>query len=123
MDYKFEINSDEINIVRNKVMKCKIIVLDKMGKNPLMNPRYFNKTDKETLVKEVKELYDSDSIESINDKFNSICLDKIFNNYENSDIYVDKRFPEQQQKIDDEEEAFLKLKEEIKTNKLIEETI
>ena len=79
-----------------------------------MNPRYFNKKDKETLIKEVKELYDSDSIESINDKFNSICLDKIFNNYENSDIYVDKRFPEQQKKIDDEEEALEKLKEQIK---------
>jgi hypothetical protein len=123
MDYKIEINADQLNEIRNNAMKCKMIVLDKMDKNLLLNPKYFSKKEKEKLLKEVKELLETNTTEEINKKFNEICFDELFKNYEQSSVYVDKRFPEQQKKLDDEEPAFLKLKEDIKTNKLIEQNI
>lgn len=126
MDSKIEINSEELPMIREKIMKCKIIALDSMDKHPLMNPKYFNKTDKDLLLKKVREIFDTNSLEDINLKFNDICNEKFFNaglDYSNFPVYVDRRFPDQQKKIDDEEPELEQLKEDIKTNKLIVQDI
>lgn len=118
-----EINSIDLPKMRMKLMKCKIIVLTEMGKDPLLNVKYLQKSEKEALLKRVRELFDSAEDDYIETRFNEICNEKLFNStsdYSKYPSYIDSRFPEQQQKIDDEETSFLQLKEDIKTNKLID---
>ena len=122
MDMKIEINPDELPFIREKLMKCKVIALDAMDKHPLMNPKYFSKVDREDLFKKIRYIFDTNPMEDIDVKFNAICCERLFASgidYSNFPIYVDKRFPEQQKKIDDEEPELEKLKEDIKVNKLI----
>jgi hypothetical protein len=124
MEYKIEINSDELPFIREKLMKCKVIVLDSMDKHPLMNPKYFSKSEKENLLKKIRELFDTKSIKEITDQFNIIVNDKLLFDgidYSNYPVYVDSRFPEQQEKIDKEEPELNQLKEDIKINKLIQD--
>lgn len=126
MNTKIEINPEEITQVREKLMKCKVICLDKMGKHPLMNPKYFSNLEKDRLLVMVREMFDNYSIKEITEKFNEVCSDKLFNNntdYSNYSVYVDNRFPEQQNKIEEEKPAFEKLVEDIKTNKLLNQDI
>lgn len=119
-----EINPDDLPIVRKKVMKCKLIALNSMDKHPLANPINFTQSEKTRLISKIKELFFK-SDEEITNSFNDIVNEKLLGcgcNIENYPVYVDNRFPEQQQTIDDEEPAFNQLKEDIKTNKLIEPT-
>ena len=119
-----EINPDDLLLVRKKIMKCKLIALNSMDKHPLTNPINFTQSEKTRLISKIKELfYKSD--EEITNSFNDIVNEKLLGsecNVDNYPVYVDNRFPEQQKKIDDEEPAFNQLKEDIKTNKLIEPT-
>lgn len=126
MNTKIEINPEEITHIRDKLMKCKVICLDKMGKHPLMNPKYFSKSEKDKLLGMVREMFDNNTIAEITEQFNEVCCDKLFNNntdYSNYPVYVDNRFPEQQNKIEEEQPAFDKLVEDIKTNKLLNQDI
>jgi hypothetical protein len=118
-----EINAIDLPKMRMKLMKCKIIILTEMRKDPLLNVKYLQKSEKEALLKRVRELFDSAEDDEIEKRFNDICNEKLFNStsdYSKYPSYIDSRFPEQQQKIDDEETSFLQLKEDIKTNKLID---
>jgi hypothetical protein len=126
MDCKIEINPEDLPHIREKLMKCKVIVLDGMDKHPLTNPKYFNKKDKENLLKKIRELFDTKTLEEITTEFNDICNEKLFGNgidYSNFPVYIDNRFPEQQEKINSEEPTLLQVKEEIKTNKIIVQDI
>jgi hypothetical protein len=117
-----EINPIELPKLREKLMKCKIITLIEMNKDPLLNIKYLSLSEKTDIFDKVKILLESDNDDYINKKFNQICNEKLFNNtsdYSKYASYVDARFPEQQQKLDQEEPQFLQLKEDIKTNKLI----
>jgi len=119
----FEINPEDLPAVRQKVMKCKLIALNSMGKHPLMNPKYFTQSEKKQLISKIVELFETKSDDEITAQFNDICNERLFSNgvdLTDYPVYVDDRFPEQKQKIDDEEEALNQLKEDIKTNKLIE---
>lgn len=85
--------SDSENI-KDKIMKCKIICLHNMGKHPLLNTKYFNKTDKDTLLKNIKNMLETLSYEEITNKFNEICSEVLFCNdsdYTNYPIYENKR--------------------------------
>lgn len=119
-----EINPDDLPIVRQKVMKCKLIALNSMDKHPLANPSNFTQSEKTRLISKIKELFFK-SDEEITVQFNDMVNEKLLGSecsVENYPVFVDNRFPEQQKKIDDEEPAFNQLKEDIKTNKLIEST-
>lgn len=122
MSYKIEVDKENSTSILEKILRCKIIALNDMGKHPLMNIKFFNKSDKNTLFEKVKMLLDEpDDITT--KKFNDVCEERLFFNgvdYSNYNVYIDRRFPEQQKKIDLEEPDFNKLKEGIKTNKLIE---
>lgn len=118
-----EINSIDLPKMRIKLMKCKIIVLTDMGKDPLLNVKYLHKSEKEALLLRVRELFDNAEDDFIETRFNEICNEKLFNSttdYNKYPTYIDSRFSEQQQKIDDEETSFIQLKEDIKTNKLMD---
>jgi len=121
----FEINPEDLPAVRQKVMKCKLIALNSMGKHPLSDPKYFTQSEKKQLISNIVELFEHKKDDEITTEFNEIVNEKLLccgADVENYPIYVDPRFPEQQKTIDDEEEALNQLKEDIKTNKLIEPT-
>ena len=121
MEYKIEIDPAEETYMREKIMKCKIIALDEMDKHPLQNPKFFTNRERQTLLNKVKELLTKDMV-CITNMFNDICAEKLFQNgadFSQYAVYVDKRYPDQQKKIDEEEPDLIKLKEDIKTNKLI----
>jgi hypothetical protein len=116
MDYKIEINEKDLPFIREKLMKCKIIALNSMDKHPLMNPKYFPKSQKDLLLKKIRELFDTKTQEQIDQEFNLICNEKLFDpgtDYSNFPVYLDNRFPKQQEKLDLEEEDFNKLKENL----------
>lgn len=116
---KREINSEDLIATREKFMKCKLIALDEMGKHPLHNPKCFSSKEKKELLDKVTYIFDNETLENITNKFNEICNEKLFNqnaDYSTYPIYVDQRFPEQQQKINDEEEDLNLLKDQIKSN-------
>ncbi len=134
MDYKIEINEKELPFIREKLMKCKIIALDSMDKHPLMNPKYFPKSEKNLLLKKIRELFDTKTQEEIDEQFNLICNEKLFDpgiDYSSYPVYVDNRFSNQQEKLDLEEEDFNKLKanleekmaEALKSNKSQQESV
>jgi len=126
MENKIEIDADQLPFIREKLMKCKVIALESMDKHPLMNPKYFSTREKDKLLKKTREIFDTKTLEEINELFTDICNDRLFNegaDYSNYPTYIDKRFPDQQEKIDREEPELEKLKEEIKTNKLIVQDI
>jgi hypothetical protein len=116
MDYKIEINKEELPFIREKLMKCKIIALNSMDKHPLMNPKYFPKSQRDLLLKKIRELFDTKTQEEIDIEFNLICNEKLFDSgidYADYPIYIDDKCPNQQEKIDLEEEDFNKLKEKL----------
>lgn len=122
MSYKIEVDENQKTQFLEKILRCKIIALNDMGKHPLMNIKLFNKLDKQILFDKVKQLLDKPD-DIIIKQFNEVCEERLFCNgtdYSNYNVYIDKRFPDQKNKIDLEEPEFNKLKEDIKTNKLIE---
>lgn len=93
-----EVNADEVEAMREKLMKCKIIALDAMDKHPLINPKNLSTKDKEILKKRVRELFDKD-LDELTKDFNEVCQLRLFDSgcdYTNYCTYVDKRFSNQQ---------------------------
>lgn len=69
---------EELNQMKEKIMKVKVIILDKMGKHPLENPTYFKHSVKSKLIKEIEEYLESKTDEEITQEFNDICNEKLF---------------------------------------------
>jgi|694.fasta_scaffold04525_28 hypothetical protein len=91
--------------IRIKITKCKVICLDEMDLNPVStNPKYMRPKDKEKLLKLVEEKMKlDDSI--IQEQFNKVVLNSVLNeksDYSSYPTYIDNRFKDQQQKIDNE---------------------
>jgi hypothetical protein len=63
---------------REKAQKCKVIALSDMGLPPIhTNTSYMASSLKKTLLREVEKLFVlEDSI--VNERFNEICIEKIF---------------------------------------------
>lgn len=119
----FTVEIDQTNLTesRNKLQRCKVIALDEMGKQPLQNAKYFTQKERNNLLKRMKELFETETDDEIINKFNDVCNDKIFTgDISNYPVYVDRRYPEQQELFNKEEESISQLKEELKVNKLIE---
>ena len=88
--------------IKEKIMKCKVICLDEMNLNPITNPKYLEQKLKKKLIGLVEEKLKLDDA-IITEQFNTVVLDSVLTektNYNNLPVYVDKRFPEQQAKID-----------------------
>jgi len=119
-----EINTIDLPKIRLKLMKCKMITLNEMGLNVLTNAKNLKPKDKQDLLTKTRELFDTIKDEELDEQFNRIINANLFDN-DNNDIgkypiYCDSRFPEQQQKLDDEETKFKQLQEDITTNKLMD---
>jgi hypothetical protein len=79
-EYKYTLaNEQELALMKERVMKVRMICLDKMGKAPLQNPKYFRKSELATLLKMIKEIVDTQTDEQIQILFNEVVLDKVLN--------------------------------------------
>ena len=67
----------ELNALKEKAMKSKLISLDKMGKHPLSNPSYFSKKDKEELAIKMNDIFVNWDDETITNEFNKIVNDNL----------------------------------------------
>lgn len=124
MNTTIEIEPGQLKEMKDKTLKCKIIVLDEMGRDPLLNPKYLSKSDKNKLIMKVKEylLLPNDEID---EKFNSVCNDKLFvcgKDLEYYPCYCDPRDESQKELYDKGAQDIEKLKEEIKKHQSIQET-
>jgi len=87
-EYKYNIaNEEELTLMKERVMKIKMICLDKMGKGPLQNPKYFRKSELATLLKMIKEMLDTNTDEQTQLLFNEIVLDKVLNEQSDYSTY------------------------------------
>ena len=71
-------DEDELNRLKDKAMKLKVIVLDTWDKHPLQNPSLFNKRQKERFTNELKVLWNTMTDEQIEKEFNDICCSRLF---------------------------------------------
>jgi len=104
MDSYIEIKKEDVPIVREKVCKIKVIVLDSMNKHPLTNPNTLTIKERKYIYEQIKEIFYSNTLDEINDKFNTICNDKLFNDKSDCTqfpVYIDRRVPEQQLLFDE----------------------
>ena len=71
-------SEDLLALTKEKIMKCKLIGLDKMNLSVMTNPRYVTKRQKEELISIVEKLMECDD-ESITKQFNDIVNEKLLN--------------------------------------------
>ncbi len=71
-------NEEELNKLKEKAMKLKLIVLDNWDKHPLQNPSLFNKRQKDKFTAELKSLWNTMTNEQIDKEFNDICCSRLF---------------------------------------------
>jgi hypothetical protein len=101
--------------IRNKIMKCKMICLDELGKDIMTNPKFLRDSERKKLIKMVEAKMKEDD-EKINKEFIDLCSDTLFSNGNDLSkypVYVDKRSSEQVKKF----EEYDKVTDELKTNK------
>lgn len=71
-------DEEELTKMKERTTKIKLILLDKMGKHPLTNPKYLKEREKVKLLLSMKDYLDTKSDDEIDAEFNEICLDKLF---------------------------------------------
>lgn len=79
MVYTLE-NEEELSKMKERTTKVKVILLDKMGKHPLTNPRYLKDREKRDLLLKMKDYLDYKTDLEIDAEFNEVCMDKLFEN-------------------------------------------
>lgn len=88
--FKIECETEEqLTLLKEKAMKCKLIALDKLDKHPLSNPTYFSKNEKSKVYDLMTEWFNKDD-EEVNKWFNDIVNDRILANgldYQNYPVY------------------------------------
>jgi hypothetical protein len=70
-------SEEELQALKTKAMKCKIILLDQWEKHPLTNPSTFNKRQKDRFLKELTTMMMYMTEEEMDKEFNSIVTDNI----------------------------------------------
>ena len=68
---------DELKEMKDKVMKCKVIALDAIGKHPLYNPRNMGDREKRKLTEAIEVLFVKD-IKEIDVLFNEVACERLF---------------------------------------------
>jgi hypothetical protein len=75
---KIEVSSEEeLQALKTKAMKCKVILLDQWEKHPLTNPSTFNKRQKDRFLKELTTMMMYMTEDEIDKEFNSVVSDRI----------------------------------------------
>jgi hypothetical protein len=69
---------EEFDYLKAKTTKLRTILLERKEKNMFCKLSSFDKRTKDKFIKEINEMWNSMSDEEINEEFNAICCDKLF---------------------------------------------
>jgi len=69
---------EEFDRLKTKSTKLRVILLERKDKNMFCRLSSFDKRTKDKFVKEISEMWESMTDEEIDEEFNSICCDKLF---------------------------------------------
>jgi len=77
----------ELQRKKEKAQKCKVIALHRMGHHPInANVSFFNQKSKVKLLEMVRALFENTD-EAVNEEFNTVCLDVIFDEKQDVSTY------------------------------------
>ena len=108
-------DEEELQKFKDKAVRLKVIVLDKMNKPPLINPKLFDRRDRKKFEAELKKAWVSLTDDEIIKEFNEIVCDRIFADGVDISTYpcLQTNGPELPEEL---KEKFSKLEEPVKTN-------
>jgi len=69
---------EELNQLKNRSTKLRVILLERQNKNMFCKLSSFTARDKAKFVKEINEIWNSMSDSEIDEEFNDICSNKLF---------------------------------------------
>jgi hypothetical protein len=69
-------NEKELQLKKEKAMKCKVISLDLLNHSPLANPTFMSVRDKKKVIKMMETWFEKPDAE-VDDEFNDIVNNKI----------------------------------------------
>ena len=78
---------EQLERLKTKAMKAKLISLDRMKKHPLENPTGFSKREKATLLGHMSEIFGEWSDEAIDKAFNDIVNEALLENGKDVSVY------------------------------------
>ena len=108
-------DEEELQKFKDKAVRLKVIVLDKMDKSPLINPKLFDRRDRKKFEAELKKAWVSLTDDEIIKEFNEIVCDRIFADGVDISTYpcLQTSEPELPEEL---KEKFSKLEEPVKKN-------
>lgn len=71
-------DKEEFERLKAKATKLRVILLDRKDKQIFCRLSNFSKRDKDKFVAEINEMWNTMTDEEINEEFNAICCDKLF---------------------------------------------
>jgi len=86
-DYKREVSEEERQELREKCMKCKVILLESKGKHPLSNIALFTQREKDKFIKELDEMIRTWDTQKIDTEFNSIVCNSLLDGSKDISVY------------------------------------
>jgi hypothetical protein len=75
--YLFE-SKEDFERMKEKTTKVKVIILDKMDKDVLTNPKFFKQRERTLFLNQIKTYLDTKTDEEIDTEFNEVCNEKLF---------------------------------------------
>jgi len=69
---------EEFDRLRHKATKLRVILLERKDKNLFCKLSSFDRRDHNKFIKEINELWNTMSDQEIDDEFNDICVNKLF---------------------------------------------
>lgn len=105
---KIEVDTkEELEALKNKALKTRIIALSKMNKDPSLNVSYLSKKDRNELLELMKNYFEK-SDEEINNSFNSIVNNEILCNGKDISNYPVYYTENQKSIIDNDNDEIVK---------------
>ena len=71
-------SQEEFDRLKNITTKLRVILLERQNKNMFCKLSSFTKRDKEKFIKEISSMMNAMTEDEIDEEFNSICCDKLF---------------------------------------------
>ena len=97
MDFKREVdNIEDLEALKLKCLKCKIILLEKQGKHPLSSLATFTGRHKRRFLQELDDMIKTMTDDEIDREFNEIVCDSILSSNSDVSLYsvVEKTEPD-----------------------------
>lgn len=116
MDTTITINKEDLETIKPKIQKARIIALDYLNIHPLTPTNNLKIFQKKELISKVKHIIMCNTDEEINKMFNEIVNDKLLDpnsDYTKYPIYVNREDKQQLEDYEEAEQEINKLKEKL----------